>query len=351
MTDTELAKLLRTQTPQPPPAIDLTAMAARIQADNPPRRRRWLAPGIAAAAVIVVVAASLVVARLPGDESSPTADSGTPASGPRPSQAQLAWARTLADGWKSQTFVPLGADWDFQQVGTLTDPTGSDRPYMLALAARRITSRIDLSYTPPVPLPAPRWADGRPLPVSVLPLSATFDRLLAGGIRCANCPEGVVDGVRVKPLSVINATPSTMRVQTARGPAVIPAWRFTFAETSVQVLQAAVEPPMVATATAMASKATPGPPMIPVERVEVAADGRTLTASFPLAPCGQRYAGYAVESDHTVGIVVATSSPNDKTCMAPATLHSVTVHLDAPLKDRGVIETARGGAVPVTHAR
>lgn len=342
MTDTELAELLHTHTPEPPPSIDLAEMAARIQAE--PDRRRRLIPMTAAAAVIATVAVAGAVARLPGDESAPTATSSTSAmaSGPRPSQAQLAWARMLVDRWTSQAFVPLGADWEYQQVGNWTDPAGSQEPYFFALNERRITSRIDLSFTPPEPLPAPRWADGRPLPLPVLPLRSTFDRLLAGG--CGGC----AGRVKLKTLTVTGASPSTMRVQTARGPAVLPAWRFTFAETRVQALQAAVDAPMAMTMTS--SSARSAPPMNQVERVKVAtADGRNLTAYFISVPCGQRYAGYAVESDNAVGIVVVASNPSNRTCMAPGFLDHVTVHLAAPLKDRVVIETARGTAVQVDH--
>jgi hypothetical protein len=67
------------------------------------------------------------------------------------------------------------------------------------------------------------------------------------------------------------------------------------------------------------------------------------------APCGQRYAGYAVESDYAVGIVLVASNPGKVTCLAPAGLGRVTVHLAAPLKDRVVIETVNGTAVPVDH--
>ncbi len=348
MTDTELSELLHTHTPEPPPSIDLHGMAARIQADADPARRRRLIPMTAAAAVIATVAVAGAVARLPGDGSAPTATSGrsasathsgssTMASGARPSQAQLAWARMLVDRLTGQTFVPLGADWDFQQVGAWTDPAGSEQPYLFALNDRRITSRIDLSSTPQVPLPAPRWADGRPVPVSPLPLRDTFNRLLAGGCR------GCAGRVKLKPLTVTGASPSTMRVRTTRGPAVLPAWRFTFAETRVQALEAAVDVPMAAASNSTTSI----PPMSSVDRVTVAADGRNLTASFMTVPCGQRYAGYAVESDHAVGIVVVASNPSNRNCAAPAGLSRVTVHLAAPLKDRVVIETVRGSAVEV----
>jgi hypothetical protein len=353
MTDTELSELLHTHTPEPPPSIDLTAMAARIQ--TAPDRRRRLIPMTAAAAVIATVAVAGGVARLPGDGSAPaatsgkstsTADSGTPAmaSGPRPSPAQLAWARMLVDRWTGQAFVPLGDDWNFQEVGAWTDPAGSQQPYFFALNERRITSRIDLGSAPQVPLPAPRWADGRPLPLPVLSLRSTFDRLLAGGCRgCAGAGH-----LKLKTLTVTSVSPSTMRVQTARGSAVLPAWRFTFAETSVQALQAAVDPLMAA--VPMSSSATSAPSMGQIDRVRVAgADGRNLIASFMSVPCGQRYAGYAVETDSAVGIVLVASNPGNKACAAPAGLGHVTVHLAAPLNDRVVIETAHGTAVQGDH--
>jgi hypothetical protein len=260
--------------------------------------------------------------------------------------------------WEAETagagdFVPIGGAWQFQQVGQWTDVMGRDRPLAVALDARRITSRIDLGrQTPAKGVIA--WADGRTEPTELLAVKEGFDRLLAGGIRCVNCPDGTVDGVKPTPLSVTAATLSTMRVNTSRGLATIPAWRFTFAETKVQALEAAVRAPTVATTD---PDSTTKPQMLAIERVGLAPDGRTLTAYFTGAPgtadkpCGADYGGYAVQSDRAVGIVIAsaTDPSNEGVCPAIGAVRTVTVRLDAPLQDRTVLETAGGTPVPITY--
>jgi hypothetical protein len=368
MNDTErqLAELLRTHTPEPPESIDLPEMAGRIQGDGLFRRRRWVLPATAAAAVVAVVAAGVTVSRLTdgGGSGSPTpVAAGTPSvagSGATPSPQALAWAKRMVERWESGTgadaFVPIGS-WEFQQVGKWTDPMGADRPYALALDTRLIVSRAGLptqSSTGSI-----RWDDGRAQAAETLSAKASFDLMLTGGIRCANCPAVMNrDGAKIEPLTVTAAAPATMRVQTDRGPATVPAWRYSFAGTGVQALQAAVRgPSMMPAATSGTGKT--GPVTVAVERVTVAPDDRTLTASFTGAlggrdkACGQDYSGYAIQTDRTVGILVvpvpAGLQPDQLVCNAVGADRTVTVRLDQPLKDRVVIETVHGTAVRVDH--
>jgi hypothetical protein len=360
MNDTErqLAELLHTNTPEPPESIDLPGMAARIQSRDTFRRRRWVLPATAAAAVVAVVAAGLTVARLTdGGSGAPVAGDkpSVAATGIKPSPEALAWAKKLVERWDSGTgpgrFVPIG-DWDFQEVGRWTDVMGADRPYSLALATRLIVSRTELptqSASGSV-----RWDDGLSQASTTLSAKASFHQMLIGGVRCGNCPAGTFDGVKLKTLTVTAATPAAMRVRTNRGSATIPAWRFSFAETKVQALQAAVPgPPMAPTASSMGGSA---PVSIAIDRVTVAPDDRTLTAAFGGAPagglCGLDYSAYAVQGAAAVGILVVpvpTTRPGNHACTAQAFGRTITVRLDQPLKDRVVIETVHGAAVQVNH--
>jgi hypothetical protein len=350
---------VHTNTPEPPQSIDLVGMAARIQSRDRSLRRRWVLPAIAAAAVVAVVAAGLTVARLTDGSGS-----GTPVAGDQPSVAAkaakpspeaLAWANKLVERWDSGTtpgnFVPIG-DWEFQEAGRWTDVMGADRPYSLALATRLIVSRTELPTESSIG--SVRWDDGLSQASTMLSAKASYDGLLTGGVRCGNCPAGTFDGVELKPLTVTTAAPATMRVRTDRGSATIPAWRFSFAETKVQALQAAVRGPSMAPTPA--SMGASAPLSIAIDQVTVAPDDRTLTASFGGAPaggpCGADYSAYAVQGARAVGIVVVpvpTKRTGNYACTAQAVGRTITVHLDQPLNDRVVIETVHGAAVQVSH--
>lgn len=105
--NTELADLLQTHTPEPPPEIDLEAMAARARSTTTPRRGRpWLLPATAAAAVAAVTVAAVGVSRLAADPpftADPTTQpspSPSPAGRGAPTAAELSWATRMVETWR-----------------------------------------------------------------------------------------------------------------------------------------------------------------------------------------------------------------------------------------------------------
>jgi hypothetical protein len=76
-----------------------------------------------------------------------------------------------------------------------------------------------------------RWADGSTQAVPLLGAQAAF-RQLAANQACAVPPCGE--------LTITSARPAVVTVDTSKGPAVLPAWRFTMAELGWPVTEAAV---------------------------------------------------------------------------------------------------------------
>lgn len=314
-------------------------------------RRIW--PIVAGVAVIAVAVGGVLIARRDSDGAGGAGGPGGSSAGPP--RDQLAWAQGLVDAWDQQTsqdFIGVGADWEFRTTGRWADIQGADRPYALALDLHRVATRTTLPDD--APDGTVRWADGRTGHAVPMGARTALERMRATGIKCTNCPPGEFDGVRLRPMTITAATPTTMRVRSSRGWATIPAWRYTFAERpGIQAIQAAVRsavPPKVA-------RTWQAPLSLRIDRARLGADGRTLTGWFVGGPagsgqCGENYTGYAVQSGHAVGILVVRV-PNDPgwkgdvVCTTEGYDRSVTVKLDAPLGDRVVIETMLGRAVMV----
>lgn len=373
MTEHQLSRLLHEQTPEPPASIDLEELATRIREQAAPTlpRRRWLTPVTAAAATVAVVAAGAGVAvltrdsgpaptttGLPDSTGSRLSTAGTPTTGStlpgttsgKTAEPALAWARQVVKRWEEQTegqpFIPVGA-WDFQRLGTVT---AQERPYAAALDARRVVLAISL---PPAPSTSGvvRWDDGSTRAADVQAAGQTFLQLLHSGTLCTNCPVTAEGG---QTLRVTAAVLTTMRIQTTRGEATIPAWRFSFAGTRLQALQSAVDaraPAVVTTASEPVADS-----MVSANRAELAADGVTLTVHVrglhnPAAKiCGADYTGYAIETGRTAGILVTQRlNPTRVPCPAPMADRTVTITLTTPLEDRAVLDTAHGTPLPITR--
>jgi hypothetical protein len=320
--------------------------------------------------VTAVVTATVVVTAAghdaPTSTPSPnvTATSARPSDQvPTPSENQLARANDLLDRWErlvgASTYVPIGtwetqpAEWEFQEVGNWPDSNGKDRPSFIALALRQIVSGIPLGTTSPADGTI-TWADGTTEPTEVRPAKATFDHLRTGAVYCPKCPPGTFDGVKARTLTITRASLTTMQVSTTRGRATVPAWRFQFADSPVQVLQAAVAAPLVGPA--------PQDPQHPVDAqridsAELAADGRTLTVTYTGGICGDSdLVAQAIETDHAVGIILVQHPPSESekkqsgekvACPLVGVPKKAAVRLAAPLNGRAVLDTVLGMAVPV----
>jgi hypothetical protein len=222
-----------------------------------------------------------------------------------------------------------------------------------------ITSgKVELSGVDPALTMPPgkiTWADGTSLDVKTVTAGeavAAYKADNAGG--CAACNDPVV------PLT--SATPTTLQIETTRGTATVPAWKFRIADTDAWVGQGAVavsvrlpEPPWDSN----------NPPVgTSIDSAVVEPGGQRLTASLigsregSQEPCGIDYTAEAVESEHAVVVIIHTVTyeqthpePTDgvmRGCPMVGFQRKVTVELAAPLGNRSVLENRTGMPVPLS---
>jgi hypothetical protein len=190
---------------------------------------------------------------------------------------------------------------------------------------------------PAGPLPGlVRWADGTTLRLPLLTARATFAELAAqrpcgGPYACGQ-------------LTVTGAQPGAVTVRTSRGPASVPAWRFTVAGLGWQVSEVAVARSALVVLPGYgpipaAGQNTPGVGGL----TAVSADGRTLTLSFTGSWCDAAWGAYRYESG---GTVVAGSwekpSAGNGACLAMGMSRTARVRLARPLGTRVVLDVASG---------
>jgi hypothetical protein len=180
-----------------------------------------------------------------------------------------------------------------------------------------------------------RWADGSTRAVPLLNAQAAFQQLAANR-ACGLPPCGQ--------LTITSARPAAVTIDTSRGAAVVPAWRFTMAELSWPVTEAAVA------SGSFISLADPFP--LPVAGrdvpgvgglLAVSADGRTLTLQFTTGACVTAWGGRVYQARSTV-VVGSWSGGGDpgQACPAMAVMRSARVTLTRPLGPRLVLDVASG---------
>jgi hypothetical protein len=280
--------------------------------------------------------------------------------GPAPTGQEVKRAEDALDRWDKAIgdsgYIPIApsgqgsntAAWQFQQVGNWPGMTGRPTPDSAALALRVITEKTPL---PTIRPPAGRvvWASGDSTAVQLLSQAETLQQLHAGADVCVGCKPGEIDGVKASTLVISKVTLTTMQVQTTRGPATVPAYRFSFAGKSVHALQAAVAPPMVG------PMPETGQFNLPIDSATFSPGLQTLTVHFIGAerpasePCGVDYSAVAVESEKAVAVIVTTKPHGtDEMCDSSGHPRDAVVQLKAPLGGRAVLEIGRGTAVRVT---
>jgi hypothetical protein len=361
MSEDRLTDLLHRLTPEPPSSIDLPRMAQRIADDEDldatiRPRRRLLPALIAAAAIAAIAAAAVTVVSHRAEEPAPAG------GGPAPTGKEVQRAKDALDRWDKAIgdsgYVPIRpqsgggssnpAVWQFEEVGHWPGMTGRPTPDSAAMALRRIAVQTPLPTTRPG---AGRvvWAGGESSSVKLLSQAETLQQLRSGADVCVGCKPGEIDGVKASTLVISKVTLTTMQVQTTRGPATVPAYRFSFEGKSVQALQAAVAPPTVGP---MPEKDQVN---LPVDSATFSPGLQTLTVHFIGAelpasePCGEDYSAVAIESEHAVAVIV-TRKPHGKNELCNGSGHprDAVVQLKAPLGGRAVLETAHGTAIPAT---
>ncbi len=180
-----------------------------------------------------------------------------------------------------------------------------------------------------------RWADGSTLAVPLLGAQAAFEQLAAN--RACDIPS-------CDPLTITAARPAAVTVDTSRGPAVIPAWRFTVTELRWPVTEAAIAAGNVITLPnpfplPAADQGVPGVS----ELQAVSADERTLTLQIMTGACDTAWGArlYQVGSAVVVGSWSGGGSAG-QACPAMALLRYAKVTLARPLGSRVVLDVATG---------
>ncbi len=284
--------------------------------------RRVMALLVAACSAVVMLAACGT-----STGSGSAGGSGGQAFTARARQVVAQWARSpIARVWRTGlvllspselTSIPPAAGFASQQQ---KDAFGSGR---FTLGGRLPSAPLTGSV---------RWSTGE-ITVPLLTAQAAFGQL-AVGQACAVPPCGH--------LTVTAARPATLTVLTSRGPATVPAWRFTTAELPFPVTRAAIAPGAYSSLPAWAAERAgmlPGGAAV----TAVSADGRVLTVQIITGACVSGW-GARVYSTATAVVVgswsrdSATSGP----CPAMAVMRQAQVRLSQPLGTRVILDAGTG---------
>jgi hypothetical protein len=189
---------------------------------------------------------------------------------------------------------------------------------------------------PAGPLPGMvRWANGTTLRLPLLSARAAFAELAAE--RPCAVPNACGQ------LTVTGAEPGVVTVRTSRGPASVPAWRFTVAGLGWKVSEVAV--------ARSAFVVLPGYGPIPPagrdtqgvsELTAVSGNGRALRLIFIGGACTAAWGAYKYESGSTVVVGSWERSSANGPCPAVGIGRTARVTLARPLGTRVVLDVASG---------
>lgn len=189
---------------------------------------------------------------------------------------------------------------------------------------------------PAGPLPGMvRWANGTTLRLPLLSARAAFAELAAE--RPCAVPNACGQ------LTVTGAEPGVVTVRTSRGPASVPAWRFTVAGLGWKVSEVAV--------ARSAFVVLPGYGPIPPagrdtqgvsELTAVSGNGRALRLIFIGGACEEAWGAYKYESGSTVVVGSWERSSANGPCPAVGIGRTARVTLARPLGTRVVLDVASG---------
>jgi hypothetical protein len=333
--------------PLPRSEVDI-ARAIRDARRRTRLRSVTISLGVVAVLVVAAVTAPQWRALLPG--------TGTGVSAPVPPRDDLPeerqqardaltrYDRALADAGGTTGFIP---------VGELTGQIGNWEPDQEAnKAALSAGDLVSAAALPPAPQPTGTvtWDSGGTDSLPLLSADQTLAALMAAGSgNCAGC----------NPLTVTGARLSTVRIDTSRGLATVPAWEFTIAATSVRVTRVAIPATAIVTVKPPPWDATRPPAGLSIQSARTTATGRELTVTLVGAPdpasqlCGVDYTAEATESDHAV-VVIIIEHPHAETpgayvgCGLMGAERTASVTLARPLDGRAVLEVRQGLPVPVT---
>ncbi|WP_091601603.1 hypothetical protein [Micromonospora mirobrigensis] len=276
-------------------------------------------------------------------------DLGSPARGDLSDSQLRQQARAVLDRYEQVLrraggqgrFVPVGSPQ--RQVGDWELENGRNKE---SLAAGEFAPVADLP-TPPEPTGSVIWNDGSRETVPLVGAEATLAGFRADGARCDGCP----------PLRVTGARLTTLRMETTRGTATVPAWEYTLAGTGVRLVRAAVDPAATVEVSPLPWDSE-SPSAMSIEKATTQRGDRTLTVTFTGAPgpgsepCGVDYRAEAVQSVSAVAVIVhAHPNSSQQVCPAIGAQRTATVELARELGERAVLEVQQGQPVRLTVTR
>jgi hypothetical protein len=271
---------------------------------------------------------------------SPLPSATDPAAAHQRAQAVLvAWADAVAAAGNQGSVTPVGELTG--QIGDWEESVGDNNKR--ALMAGNVASVSSFSDQAP-PDGKVTWQDGTTTKVSVM--SAQQAVAAIGSTTEAPCSDCAV-------ILLTDAELTSGPIQTTRGPATAPIWKFRAQGSAVKVTRVAID------ATQVVPSLGEGDPELgpPVETASGTVGRNELTVAFVGAPnpgdqaCGEDYTAEAVESDLAV-VVIVTRHPHapPQVCTAVGARRTATATLAAPIGDRVVLDLREGTPVPVVLA-
>jgi hypothetical protein len=293
--------------------------------------RRWL--------VAVAVPLALLAGCAQGGSGGapPASGSGDADFDRRAAEVAEAWRASGAGAAWRDGFVPL------EELTVLPGDASFSADTKAAYMSGWFRSTVQLSTKAPSG-GSVRFADGKAMSVPLVSAAEAYRAMDKGDPPCNSegevAPAVPPPDVESPPAAKGRAMPGhctaltvtalklgTVKVNTSRGEATVPAWLFTVDELARPVARVAVAP------AAIKTPPSGGPMITGLERVTV--DGARLTYTI-IAGCVKDTTPRAYEADDLV-VVGATSTPIGGACADVARFEKLTVTLKAPLGDRMVL--------------
>lgn len=176
-----------------------------------------------------------------------------------------------------------------------------------------------------------RWLDGTAMTSPLLRASAAYEQMSVPNPH-QECAPGDCG-----PLTVIGARLGEVRIQTSRGPAIVPAWQFDVRDVPGTFSRVAIAP------TARSSL----PPAL--EAAEVSGyqpgEGTTVRLEYTYGACDKPHGARSFEADDLV-VVDLDIETSDRVCTAVGLGGTTEVTLARPLGERIVLDASSGLPVP-----
>jgi hypothetical protein len=191
------------------------------------------------------------------------------------------------------------------------------------------------------------WDSGATETFPLISANQALNEMVQAGRDCDGCT----------PLEITGARLTTVRLETTRGPATVPAWEYAIKGTAVKATRVAVDRSNTVKVTPPSWDPYNAPGGLAIESATVTTPTQ-LTVAFTGSPgsgdkpCGADYSAEVVESANAVVVIVITHPHGSgEMCALIGARRTATVELAQPLGERAVLEVQQGMPVPLTIAR